>query len=156
MRQLIFLALLGIVGVAAAEMGSAHFRLARHCLGAGADATASPSSGHFQMNDLALEGPSGPQVAGARFRGTPGYLQGGPGWLPAPTGLVLMVGVEGLQLVWNPVAGAAAYEVRSSADGFGEFTPDGSGVFDGPRWNAPLPGDRRFYHVVARRAPAMR
>ncbi|MFA7330705.1 MAG: hypothetical protein WC326_06485 [Candidatus Delongbacteria bacterium] len=152
MRHLISLALLlGMGGAAAAEPGSARYRLPRHCLGAGADAAAAPSSGHYRMDELALEGPSGPRVAGARFRGTPGYLQGGPGWLPAPTDLVLTVGVDLLQLTWTAVAGAIGYEVRSSVVGYTGFAPDGTGSFAGASWSAPLPGERHFYQVQARR-----
>ena len=152
MRHLITLTLLlGMGGMAVAQMGSTHYRLARHCFGSGADAAAAPSSGRVQLSELALEGPSGAPVASASYRCTPGYLQGGPGWLPAPTGLALTIGVDSLLLSWRPVPWARGYQVRSSLEGHAGFSPDASGSFSGANWSAPLPGERRFYQVKALR-----
>lgn len=68
--------------------------------------------------------------------------------LPAsPTGLSILRAANTIQLNWNPVPGATAYRIYSSATPEGVFSLDGSGSFNANSWTAPASEDKRFYRV---------
>jgi len=52
-------------------------------------------------------------------------------------------------ITWDPVTDAAGYIVYSSADPYGVFTLDETGVFTGEEWTGPFAGTKMFYYVTA-------
>lgn len=67
----------------------------------------------------------------------------------APANLALSIVGTDVIITWDPVADAAGYIVYSSADPYGTFTLNGSGVFAGEQWTCPLTGTKMFYYVTA-------
>jgi len=67
----------------------------------------------------------------------------------APSNLSIQVSGDYITLSWNPVLGATSYIILSSDTPNGSFTKDFTGVFNGTTWTAPIPGNKKFYQVVA-------
>ena len=68
---------------------------------------------------------------------------------PAPDDLQIQANASSLTLNWSPVAGAQGYIVYSSSSAWQGFLVDQSGSYGDCTWTAPLPGNRRFYRVIA-------
>jgi hypothetical protein len=67
----------------------------------------------------------------------------------APSNIVLAVSGTDVIITWDPVTNAAGYAVYSSADPYGTFVLDESGVFDGPEWTAAASLTKKFYYITA-------
>ncbi|HXK49203.1 MAG TPA: GLUG motif-containing protein [Clostridiales bacterium] len=67
----------------------------------------------------------------------------------APANLALAVGASDVTITWDAVTGATGYLVYSSADPYGTFILDETGVFNGTEWTGPLTGTKMFYYVAA-------
>jgi len=70
------------------------------------------------------------------------------GSLAAPAVSIEQIG-SSLVLSWNPVDGATSYQVYSSSESWSGYEIDTTGTFTRTGWEAPLPGDRRYYRVIA-------
>lgn len=66
-------------------------------------------------------------------------------------GLNLRISNDGSNVIltWDPLFGAAYYQVFSGSDPYGSFLLDETGIFDGTSWTAPMPSNKRFYCIVA-------
>lgn len=73
------------------------------------------------------------------------FLVGG---LSAPVVSIVRNGGQ-ITLTWSPVIGALTYKVYSSADPYGGFVEDQTGVFAGTTWTTSISGIRGFYRVTA-------
>lgn len=67
----------------------------------------------------------------------------------APANLVLTISGTDVIITWDAVTDANGYLVYSSADPYGTFTLDETGVFNGTEWTGPLTGTKMFYYVAA-------
>ncbi len=70
-------------------------------------------------------------------------------YIGAPLNVQITQSGSEVQLSWQPVSGATSYRVYSSESPDEGFGVDGTGVFDGTLWVAPLTEPKRFYQVRA-------
>jgi hypothetical protein len=68
--------------------------------------------------------------------------------LASPT-VTISSSANQIVLTWDPVPGATTYRVYSSANPYGGFSQDMSGVFDGTSWSTDISGESRYYYVTA-------
>jgi len=94
--------------------------------------------------------------AGSTFAPEQSFTVGTP-VLDPPQNLTILIGVDQLQLSWNPVPQAQSYRVLSATEAYGPFTDvTVEGIFETPEsWiTAELDAEKLFYQVLASTEPA--